>query len=225
MRRVRRLDNHKVSEGQDELFATYRYHAVFTDSPFQLDQAEPQHRGHAIIEQVFADLFTGPLAHLPSGQFHANAAWLQLAAMLLLVLGSVRLTVLLSFQSKDMFTSLQTAFEGAASGSEQIKQSGIHGFWLSLVHFSILAAIFIGRILIDIYLTQRFMISWRIWLTEHLTDDWLKGRAYYRDLFIDNTIDNPDQRIQQDVDIFTAGVGGTPIGCQASTTISDDGYP
>ncbi|MGA8254931.1 MAG: ABC transporter ATP-binding protein/permease, partial [Mycobacterium sp.] len=48
------------------------------------------------------------------------------------------------------------------------------------------------------------------WLTGHLTDDWLDGRAYYRDLFIDNTIDNPDQRIQQDVDIFTAGVGATP---------------
>ena len=47
-------------------------------------------------------------------------------------------------------------------------------------------------------------------MTAHLTDDWLDGRAYYRDLFIDNTIDNPDQRIQQDVDIFTAGVGGTP---------------
>ena len=46
--------------------------------------------------------------------------------------------------------------------------------------------------------------------TAHLTDDWLHGKAYYRDLFIDDTIDNPDQRIQQDVDIFTAGVGGTP---------------
>jgi putative ATP-binding cassette transporter len=49
-----------------------------------------------------------------------------------------------------------------------------------------------------------------MWLTAHLTDDWLGGRAYYRDLFIDNTIDNPDQRIQQDVDIFTANAGGTP---------------
>ena len=49
-----------------------------------------------------------------------------------------------------------------------------------------------------------------MWLTGHLTDDWLDGRAYYRDLFIDNTIDNPDQRIQQDIDIFTAGAGGTP---------------
>ena len=81
VRRVRRLNNHKASEGQDELFSTYRYHAVFTDSPFQLDQAETQHRGHAIVEQVFADLFEGPLAHLPSGQFNANAAWLQLAVI------------------------------------------------------------------------------------------------------------------------------------------------
>ena len=64
--------------------------------------------------------------------------------------------------------------------------------------------------MLDIYLTQRFIIAWRMWLTARLTDDWLDGRAYYRDLFIDNTIDNPDQRIQQDVDIFTAGAGGTP---------------
>ena len=64
--------------------------------------------------------------------------------------------------------------------------------------------------MLDIYLTQRFIIAWRMWLTDHLTDDWLDGRAYYRDLFIDKTIDNPDQRIQQDVDIFTAGAGGTP---------------
>jgi hypothetical protein len=80
VRRVRRLNPKAAAQGQDELFAAYRYHAVFTDSPFQLDQAESQHRGHAIVEQVFADLANRPLAHLPSGQFHANAAWLQLAA-------------------------------------------------------------------------------------------------------------------------------------------------
>lgn len=81
VRRVRRLNPKATAQGQDELFTTYRYHAVFTDNPCQLDQAESQHRGHAIVEQVFADLFTGPLAHLPSGQFHASAAWLQLAAI------------------------------------------------------------------------------------------------------------------------------------------------
>jgi hypothetical protein len=38
-------------------------------------QAEAHHRDHAIIEQVFADWNDGPLAHLPSGRFPANAAW------------------------------------------------------------------------------------------------------------------------------------------------------
>jgi hypothetical protein len=54
---------------------------VFTDSPFEMIQAEAQHRDHAIVEQVFADLTSGPLAHLPSGHFPANAAWLTLAAI------------------------------------------------------------------------------------------------------------------------------------------------
>ena len=81
---------------------------------------------------------------------------------------------------------------------------------MSLVIFCLLAALFIARIVLDIYLTQRFIIAWRMWLTGRLTDDWLDGRAYYRDLFIDNPIDNPDQRIQQDIDIFTTGNDGTP---------------
>jgi hypothetical protein len=54
---------------------------VFTDSPFELAQTEAQHRDHAIIEQVFADWNDGPLAHLPSGSFPANAAWLTCAAI------------------------------------------------------------------------------------------------------------------------------------------------
>ncbi|MEB3981332.1 ABC transporter ATP-binding protein/permease [Mycobacterium sp. 663a-19] len=141
---------------------------------------------------------------------HAVRVWLLLGVLLLLVLLTVRLSVLLSYQSNDLYSSLQTAFEGIAAGDDKAKNSGIHGFWMSLLHFSILATIFIARILIDIYLTQRFIIAWRVWLTRNLTDDWLDGRAYYRDLFIDDTIDNPDQRIQQDVDIFTAGVGPTP---------------
>jgi putative ATP-binding cassette transporter len=64
-------------------------------------------------------------------------------------------------------------------------------------------------VMADLYLAQRFVIRWRIWLTDRLTTDWLEGRAYYRGRFIDETIDNPDQRIQQDIDIFTAGIGGS----------------
>jgi hypothetical protein len=80
VRRVRDL-NKQVSAGQDELFPAWRYHAVFTDSPFELVQAEGQHRDHAIVEQVFADWTDGPMAHLPSGVFPANAAWLTCAAI------------------------------------------------------------------------------------------------------------------------------------------------
>jgi hypothetical protein len=80
VRRVRDL-NRSTAPGQGELFTAWRYHAVFTDSPFTMLQAEEQHRGHAQAEQVFADWTDGPLAHLPSGLFPANAAWLALAAI------------------------------------------------------------------------------------------------------------------------------------------------
>ncbi|MFY9867520.1 MAG: IS1380 family transposase [Trebonia sp.] len=80
VRRVRD-QNKKAAEGMDELFPAWRYHAVFTDSPFGLVQAEGQHRDHAVVEQVFADVTSGPLAHMPSGVFAANAAWLSIAAM------------------------------------------------------------------------------------------------------------------------------------------------
>jgi len=80
VRRVKDL-NRQAIEGQDELFPVWRYHAIFTDSPFVMLQAEAQHRDHAQVEQVFADLADGPLAHLPSGSFPANAAWLACAAI------------------------------------------------------------------------------------------------------------------------------------------------
>ena len=80
VRRVKDL-NRQAAAGQDELFNVWRYHAVFTDSPFVMLQAEAQHRDHAIVEQALADWTDGPLAHLPSGSFPANAAWLALTAI------------------------------------------------------------------------------------------------------------------------------------------------
>lgn len=136
--------------------------------------------------------------------------WLMLGVLLLSVVLAVRLNVLFSYQGNDMYTALQKAFEGIVSGDGTVKRSGVRGFWMSIGVFSVMAVLHVTRVMADIYLTQRFIIAWRVWLTHHLTQDWLDGRAYYRDLFIDETIDNPDQRIQQDVDIFTAGAGGTP---------------
>ena len=70
-----------ASAAQQGLFTVWRYHAIFTTSQTPLVQAEATHRGHAIVEQVIADLKAGPLAHLPSGRFQANAAWLVAATI------------------------------------------------------------------------------------------------------------------------------------------------
>lgn len=81
VRRVKRLNPKSVPDGQGELFPGYRHHGVFTDSPLAMLEAEKTHRAHAIVEQVNADLKSGALAHLPSGSFAANSAWLVLAAI------------------------------------------------------------------------------------------------------------------------------------------------
>ena len=83
VRRVKRLQPPAASDGsqQGELFAVHRHHAFITNSGFGTVEADQLHRGHAIIEQVIAELKDGPLAHLPSGKYAANAAWVALAAI------------------------------------------------------------------------------------------------------------------------------------------------
>jgi hypothetical protein len=83
---VRRIPdlNPKKATGQDALFDTWRFHAFFTTTdPDLLDTvaADKTHRAHAVIEQVHADLKNSALAHLPSGKFTANGAWLVLAVI------------------------------------------------------------------------------------------------------------------------------------------------
>jgi len=46
-----------------------RYHAVFIDSPLPMLAAEKDHRAHAVVESVIAELKDDALAHLPSGKF------------------------------------------------------------------------------------------------------------------------------------------------------------
>ncbi|HEX3824046.1 MAG TPA: IS1380 family transposase [Mycobacteriales bacterium] len=69
---VRRV---RDANSQDPLFPVWRHHPFFTNSTEPTADADITHRRHAIIETVFADLIDGPLAHLPSGRFAANAAW------------------------------------------------------------------------------------------------------------------------------------------------------
>ena len=85
---VRRIPDFNAEKnqaaGQDTLFDVWRFHAFFTTTDAAiLDTvaADKTHRGHAVIEQVHSDLKNSALAHLPSGVFTANAAWLVLAVI------------------------------------------------------------------------------------------------------------------------------------------------
>jgi hypothetical protein len=75
---VRRV---KDARYRDALFPVWRYHPFLTDTDLPVDQADITHRGHAIVETVFSDLIDGPLAHMPSGRFGANSAWVLCAAI------------------------------------------------------------------------------------------------------------------------------------------------
>nr|WP_235892333.1 ABC transporter ATP-binding protein/permease [Mycolicibacterium hodleri] len=151
--------------------------------------------------RITKDYFTGATC---------GPVWGLLALMLLSVVIEVRIQVLLSYYSNDVFSALQVAFQGAASNDAAHRASGMHGFWMAIAIFCILASAHLVRIVLDTYLAQFFIIRWRVWLTDRLTTKWLAGRAYYRDRFSPTPIDNPDQRIQQDIDAFTTGVGAGP---------------
>jgi putative ATP-binding cassette transporter len=150
------------------------------------------------------------------------AVWGWMGVLLFLTLITVRLNVLLSYQANDLYSSLQVAFEGGGAGNDAVRDSGVRGFWTAIVVFVLIAAIYVGRQLIDIYLTQRFIIRWRVWLTERLTGDWLRDESFYRGRFLQQPVDNPDQRIQLDIDAFTASTGtgeNTPTVGTATTLL------
>src|SRR4051812_39707591 len=66
---------------QGELFPDWRHFAFVTNRTEGIALVEAEHRDHAVVEQVIADLKDQALAHFPSGHFYANAAWTVLAAL------------------------------------------------------------------------------------------------------------------------------------------------
>ncbi len=66
---------------QLDLFTLWRHHGFVTNSTLSAAEADATHRDHAIIEQVICELKNAGLAHLPSGRFHANSAWLALSCI------------------------------------------------------------------------------------------------------------------------------------------------
>ncbi len=141
------------------------------------------------------------------GFFRGRTAWpvyALLALLLFFSLFAVRLNVLFSYWSNDFYNSLQFAAQAIATKNHGGLDRSVAFFWSSLGLFGVLATIHVVRSLVAYFVGEWFEIRWRLWLTDHVTADWLTGNAYYRNRFIDDTIDNPDQRIQADITSFVA---------------------
>jgi len=152
--------------------------------------------------------------------------WGLLAVLLLSVMISVRMDILFSYYLNDQSSALQVAIAGIGADNDAVRDSGVNAFWRSVVIFVLLLIVDVTRTLLDVYLMQYFIIRWRVWLTEHLMGDWLADKAYYRGRYLaalgGEPIDNPDQRIQQDIDVFTTGTGpetNTPTVSTAQTLL------
>jgi vitamin B12/bleomycin/antimicrobial peptide transport system ATP-binding/permease protein len=113
-------------------------------------------------------------------------AWL--ALIVLMTLFSVRLSILLSFWNNGFYSAMQNLDAKA--------------FWFMLLVFATLATVYVVRALLSFYLRQALLIRWRIWLTNMLMERWLHKQSYYRSQYVPERVDNPDQRIQQDVESF-----------------------
>lgn len=123
--------------------------------------------------------------------FDPRRSWKPLAVLALIVLMtlfSVRMNVLFSFWYNGLYTAMQKLDAPA--------------FWFMLMVFGILATIHVARALFNFYLRQAFLIRWRTALTESLLERWLADHTYHRSQYLETQIDNPDQRIQQDVEQF-----------------------
>ncbi len=131
------------------------------------------------------------VARLSAPYFSLQRGWRPLLGaglILFMALFAVRMNVLFSFWYKDFYNALQ-ALDAPK-------------FWWGVGLFSILATVHVARALTNSYIEQAFAIHWRTWLNDNFLSDWLTGAAYYRGQFLDEPIDNPDQRIQVDVTEF-----------------------
>jgi putative ATP-binding cassette transporter len=124
-------------------------------------------------------------------------ALLVLVALLLVVI-SVRINVLVSYVINGLYTALQDFDTG--------------GFARNLGIFAVISVLAIAQTLAAYYIGQVIVIGLWESLNDRLLGDWLSDRTYHRSGFLPETVDNPDQRIQQDVNTFAANSVALSIG-------------
>ena len=125
-----------------------------------------------------------------------NKARILLAAIVLLNLASVYMLVQLNDWNRVFYDALQTKNQPV--------------FWQQMGRFTYLAFALIIIAVYKFYLTQLLEVRWRAWMTADYLKRWLSGQAFYRmelARFSGNAqvvSDNPDQRIQEDIKLFTS---------------------
>ena len=134
-------------------------------------------------------------------------ARLMLAACVSLNLGMVYMMVLLNDWNRVFYDALQNR--------------NAEVFWKQLGVFGLLATCFIIVAVYRFYLTQLLELRWRAWMTRDYLQRWLSHNTFYQlELQSQNGTDNPDQRIQEDVQQFTADTVGLSLGLlDASVTL------
>jgi putative ATP-binding cassette transporter len=142
--------------------------------------------------------------------FQSEEKWrarMLLAACVGLNLGMVYLMVLFNDWNRVFYDALQ--------------DRNAEVFWHQLGVFATLATCFIIVAVYRFYLTQLLQVRWRAWMTRDYLQRWLKGHVFYQlELQSQNGTDNPDQRIQEDVQQFTADTVGLSLGLlDASVTL------
>jgi putative ATP-binding cassette transporter len=115
-------------------------------------------------------------------------AWLLLALLIVLMLAETKFAVMLNDQAGEMTSAL------AARSGER--------FWKSVRACLFILAFAVPIYAFYYYMRDLFANQWRRWLTGRFLNGYLKGRKYY-ELRSDSEIDNPDQRISEDVNTFT----------------------
>jgi putative ATP-binding cassette transporter len=111
-------------------------------------------------------------------------------AVLVFTIAGVRVQVVNSYNINALYTALQD-LDAAA-------------FARAVGFFAILSVVALAQVLIGFYIEQRLVIRFRVWLNDRVVGDWLDGRAYHRGRYTPTAVDNPDQRIQEDVASFAS---------------------